>query len=877
MRTMGWVVGLVRCRTVELIIAGASVALSVALVSSLGAFVTQSHSQLTVRAAASVPVDWQVQVTPQGSLDPVTSAIAKVPDVIVSRQVSIAKVAGLETEGPSGVRQTGAAYVVALPPEYTATFPRELRPLVGADAGVLLLQQTAANLAASPGDAFTVRTEAGTESLRADGVVEMPYADSFFQVVGLAPGSGASAPPDNVVLVPSSRFDSIVGSATVVQQVHVAFRHDRIPADPTAAALLIQGRAKHLQVDVAGGALIGDNLGTALTAAGSDARYADLLFLLLGFPALTLAVVVATLVMSLRADRRRREVGLLRLRGASPTAILRLVGAEALLIALLGILAGVPAAMLTIAAVLPPGASLSTGWTIAACIGGILVALAIHAAGVVRLVLGRQRPGVATELTSAPNTSSPWPLRAGLDVVLLAGAALAFGLTAHGGYNVVVAPEGVPLTQVNYGALAGPALAWPGLALLTWRLTAWVMGRRTGRWARQRPGTAPELEAAAVRQRRQVIARGAAGLAVSIGLVASTAIFTATYDEQARVDVALTVGSDVAVVEPPGSTVGPEGAMALTPATGVKAVEPLIHRFAYVGPDLQDIYGVQPLTFRRVAPLQDAFVPGSTVDAALRSLANTPDGVLLSAETLHDYQLHPGDLIRIRLQTGPDRAYRPIDFHVLGQVTEWPSAPKDSFIVANADYLVKSTGSNAVETFLVSTDSPAKTAASIRASDRPSGVTVNDISSEGANVTSASGLAATDLSGLSRIELGYGVLLALACSALALFGGIVERRRALVLLAALGANARQRGRFLSGEARGLVISGVTGGLVTGAAIAYMLVKVLTGIFDPPPASASIPWAFLTGLLAVVVVVTVSVVSLVGRLAARAGPSELRDL
>jgi putative ABC transport system permease protein len=537
---------------------------------------------------------------------------------------------------------------------------------------------------------------------------------------------------------------------------------------------------------------------------------------------------------------------------------------------------GIPAAVLAVRTALPSGAHLSLPWSIAAGLGGLMLAVAVQGAGALRMIFA-QRSAVAVDVVSAPSVGNPWPLRAGLDLVLLAGAAVAFALTAHGGYNVVVAPEGVPLTQVNYGALAGPALAWPGLTLLVWRLTAWAMGRRTGRWSRARPGFAPELEAAAVRQRRRIIARGAAGLGASLGLVMSTAVFTATYDQQARVDVALTVGSDVAVVQSPASAVGPEGAKDLMGAAGVKAVEPLIHRFAYVGPDLQDIYGVQPATFARVAPLQDAFVPGSSVKDALGKLGSTPDGVLLSAETLHDYQLHPGDPIRIRLQAGADRAYRQVDFHVLGQVTEWPTAPKDSFIVANSAYLADVTGSAAVGTFLVSTDTPARTAASIRTSHNDSGAQVQDTSSESDTVTSASGLAATDLTGLSRIELGFGVLMALACSGLALFGGIIERRRALVLLAALGASARQRGRFLSGEARGLVVCGAAGGLAIGATIAYMLVKVLTGIFDPPPAGASIPWAFLGGMVVAVVVVSALVVAGAGRLVARAGPSELRDL
>jgi putative ABC transport system permease protein len=253
--------------------------------------------------------------------------------------------------------------------------------------------------------------------------------------------------------------------------------------------------------------------------------------------------------------------------------------------------------------------------------------------------------------------------------------------------------------------------------------------------------------------------------------------------------------------------------------------------------------------------------------------------VLLSAETLHDYQLHPGDLIRLRLQTGKDHAYRPVPFHVIGLVTEWPTAPKDSFIVANADYVARVTGSPAVGTFLVQSNTPASTAAALRSklAHTGAGAQVQDVSSASAGVTSASGLAATDLSGLSRLVLGFGALLAVACSGLALLAGIVERRRALVLLAALGSTTRQRGRFLASEARMLVLSGLLGGTLVGATIAYLLVKVLTGIFDPPPAAPTIPWSYLLVVTVLVSAVTVAVVAGVGRLAARAGPSELRDL
>ena len=55
MRSARWLRGLVLRRSLELIVAAASIALTVSFVASLGAFVTQSHSALTVRSAASVP------------------------------------------------------------------------------------------------------------------------------------------------------------------------------------------------------------------------------------------------------------------------------------------------------------------------------------------------------------------------------------------------------------------------------------------------------------------------------------------------------------------------------------------------------------------------------------------------------------------------------------------------------------------------------------------------------------------------------------------------------------------------------------------------------------------------------------------------------
>ena len=145
---------------------------------------------------------------------------------------------------------------------------------------------------------------------------------------------------------------------------------------------------------------------------------------------------------------------------------------------------------------------------------------------------------------------------------------------------------------------------------------------------------------------------------------------------------------------------------------------------------------------------------------------------------------------------------------------------------------------------LISSSDRSRTAAALTQGLDGSGAAVADVVSARTTVSTASGLAATDLGGLARLELGFGVLLTLACSGLALLLGVAQRRRALVLLAALGASGRQRGRFLTAEAQGLLVGGLLGGAAVAAVVAYLVVKVLTGIFDPPPPSAAVPSGYL---------------------------------
>jgi putative ABC transport system permease protein len=73
----------------------------------------------------------------------------------------------------------------------------------------------------------------------------------------------------------------------------------------------------------------------------------------------------------------------------------------------------------------------------------------------------------------------------------------------------------------------------------------------------------------------------------------------------------------------------------------------------------------------------------------------------------------------------------------------------------------------------------------------------------------------------------------------------------------------------------------TGGLALGALsgwwLAQVIVKILTGVFDPPPEHLSVPWSYLVGLLAAVGVAIAIAGAGMLRASRRPAMAVLRDL
>ena len=248
-------------------------------------------------------------------------------------------------------------------------------------------------------------------------------------------------------------------------------------------------------------------------------------------------------------------------------------------------------------------------------------------------------------------------------------------------------------------------------------------------------------------------------------------MFNATYQQQAEVDARLTNGADVTVTESPGAQRRARGAPRGSRASpGVRSVEPLQHRFAYVGADLQDLYGVRPATIGARRQAAGRLVPGRHAPrSSCSALAPQPDGVLVSAETVHDFQLQPGR------PAPPAPAGRP---HQAVQDRPVPLRRRRQGVPDRADGLVLRRQRRAT-----SRRRPAATP-SARSSSRPtapSPATVAAARPRAASAPSAqvtdivdqrqvvgSNLTAVELSGLTQVELGFALVLAVAASGLAL-------------------------------------------------------------------------------------------------------------
>jgi putative ABC transport system permease protein len=185
-------------------------------------------------------------------------------------------------------------------------------------------------------------------------------------------------------------------------------------------------------------------------------------------------------------------------------------------------------------------------------------------------------------------------------------------------------------------------------------------------------------------------------------------------------------------------------------------------------------------------------------------------------------------------------------------------------MVANLSYLEKvsnGTGPNVV--FAKANGDPAAVARRVAAATKQFGTIVKDIKQQ--SIQTVSSITTVDLTGISRIEELFAVVLAAAATALFVSVSLVERRRELATMAAIGASLREVGAFLWTEAALVVAGAVALAALLGWLLAEMLVAMLQHVFDPPPDHLTVPWAFLGALVGSAVLGTLlaAAISIVG--------------
>ena len=837
------------------------IALAAGMLGAVLFFVNASSRTMTQRAVGRVVVDLQAELQGGVGMQNALPILRGAPHVAAAERFALAGFAASSLNRADRAATTGSGALVAVDPSYLRTFGAfRLTQGTFGSGGIAISQDMGTNLGARVGDTIAVQLPGRAGLLRATvtGILNIKLADTVFRPIDPALRGLSSNPPVNVVLIPYETFqvryaavlgaqggttptDVVTKAAPAVStQIHLRLDRAAIPADPAQAQTWLTGVRRDLEKPFAGQVVVADNLYGALDSARTDTIWAIVIFVFLALPGVALAGLFARGATTGYLEVQRAEFALLRARGVGSRLLLTLIGAAMAGLVIAGTLLGLALGLLAVR--LAPGVELTWGTSLlqsaALALAGSLLVAGLATLLPLRALLGEEV--VAARRRVARTERPPLWRRLYLDLAMLAAGLVIYRITVANGFHPVLNGEGNPALSLSLYTFLAPLLFWTGAVLLGLRLVTLALARLgpvAGRLLAGRGSGAYVL--AGVSRRVGPLARTAALTAMALSFAVSLSIFSTTYNQQQRVDAQLTLGADVKVTPPPGRA-GDAALAAKLGGPGVAAVSPFATTVAYVGTEIQDIFGIDVASLRRATGFSDTFFQTGTAAQTLDKLAATPDGILISDETVKNYSLAVGDLINLRLYNARSKIYVLAPFHMAGVATEFPTAPKDAFLVANAAYVARITGNPNPSFYLLRADGdPAALAARLQAV-LPPGSTVQHIGQVSGLL--ATSLTAINLNGLATIEGAFA--LGVLCLGLAAFlvSAVGERRREFAVLAALGATGRQAAAFLLAEVGLVVAVGLLVGLLVGRVLAEMLVIILAGVFDPPPTAPIVDWA-----------------------------------
>jgi putative ABC transport system permease protein len=876
--------------------------LAVGLLSSVLLFVDASARGMTQRTIAAVPVDMRANaLTYDLNIPSVQANLLRQRGVVAALPLTLSHFASSAHSQNNSTFTTGAGAILAFDDAYLRAFPT-LHIVQGqlAPSGIMLSLDMSTNLGAHVGDTVTLKLPGGAGEYRAQvtGIANMRGGDVLFAPTDPRLLGVAFNPPANVVVVPLSLFNSTLfarlrdtpppqasalpgGTNGVIQsdvlpvdqQIHLKIDRSALAGDPTQAQVQTTQLRHALEKLYPGQLRVADELFAAIDTVKGDVLWAQVLFVFLAIPAVLLAAYLSYYMSQTLIESQEREFALLRARGATPRQLHGIVATMSLIVglvgALLGLLGGLAVSMMGFGIQTPDLANwrLWVGTLAWSLLAGILVA------GLSTYLPARQV--VVAEILQArraakPEGARPLWSRLYLDVAAIVAAVVIFRITQVNGFHPVLNAEGNPTISLSYYTLLAPLLFWFGAAFLLIRVGSGVLQRSAqamGRLLSPLFGEVGHYVATTTARRALPISKAAIVVALALSFGFSISVFAATYSHQQRVDAELTLGSDVKVTPVPGHPQVAAFAQPLARTPGVSAATPFKTTVAYVGTEIQDIFGVDVASLRRATNLPDAFFQGATATDTMNRLAATPDGILVSAETARDYSIVVGDRMTIRIFNRNSQTYQDAHFTVAGVASEFPTAPKDAFLVVNLHALTAATADPAISFFLLKAPgSPATLARTLQTQLGTGVAETQSIDSVVAQL--ATSLTSLNLNGLAVIEYLYTILIVSAGAMVFVLALLAERRREFATMRAVGTVGRQLAAFVISEAALISMSGLVAGMLIGAALSFMLVMILTSLFDPPPAwpiPNYAPLAFLVGgaivaLVAAVVVATLHLVS-----------------
>jgi putative ABC transport system permease protein len=881
--------------------AGLGAAMAAALLTAIILFGAASGATVTQRALAGVPVDAQVVLT--AGADPASAQRIVDAERAVSAVMPVDVVhfdsASLQKAGSA--TQTSAGLLVGVDPGYLdATGLFRVNSGRQVPGQVVVSRDLATNVGAQPGDSIAFALPGGASvDLVVSGVVDITGADQVLGPTDAAHRAAGFNPPTNVAVLDLATLvaavepriaagtmatgqDGAAGTTggpvataepAVLHELHLRYDHQALPGDPVSAQAWLDGVRRRLELAGAGAFTVADDASASLAPIAGDLAWGQILFVFLGLPGIVLALVLARLSSQAEAAELRRHVSMLRARGASGRQLAGvLVGAETL-VALVGSLLGAVVGVL-LAAVLF-GGELATvdpvariALTVALVIPATTLLAVLAAAGALRGLVTRS---VTTGRQEIQRTSAPLWQRVWLDVGMLIAGTLAYIWLSGGGVHPAITTEGNPTVTLAVTSFLAPLLLWLGGSLLLLRVAGLAV-RRSGRLAallERLLGPGGGLAAPSLAARAPVASRLLVLIALSLSFAVSVAMFDSTYRQQQRVDAELTLGADLkAVPVAPSNT----DAVAAVRAAGVSAATPFVQKVVYVGPEAQDLLAIDPATLPAVSPLGDGFFQGTTAAAAMDALRSTTDGVLVSSETATDYSLVPGDHLRIMVPDSTGKL-REVVFQMVGVALEFPTAPRDAFLVANQAYVAQQVSDPRISFVLGRTSGDAASAAV--ATSLGDGWRVEDLRTVTARL--ANTITSVDLQALVIIDLLFAVLIASLGAAMSILAGVADRARELAALQAVGAEPSHLRALLAGEVGTLGAAGILAGALTGVLVGVALLTILSGIFDPPADLPAMPWGIILLVVAATAVGLAGAMAIASRRALRMSVlGELRD-